>query len=375
MRTPLQKENAQSSWNETQRANEYFQHEEVRKSTENPSACEWHLAEELQEQSTKPKSTSKKQSTGFTKALYASGIGLATAVTAIVVGAITIIPLASKTASPVFTMHVQEVGLDFFQADLNVETQDALDLTVVLKDADGELVTQMPFDEDDGLYFSGLLYDNAYTVYLIDERGKERFTYSFTTDSFVTIEYLEDGGGAKLILHPSISLGFDYMFFLSDEEGKSFRDNVRRKEIYDDADVSVDAVPIAVEHYIDFAGLYAGEYHLQFVEYFPDEERVYKKKIRLGNLQPLVYTTEINRGTEELVLRYVSGDIWLYNDFYVEAYRGEEYCGDLTATAQEDGSITIALSNIPDGEYTFYLVGIYEETLYNQIWKSNVTVQ
>ncbi len=389
-------------FDENHRNTEYFHHTELQKRRENPSFVEHFKSEEIQKQTVKATAAPKSKASEATiKALLSNGLGytsLAATVVATVIVATNVLPNA-KTPSvapvlpeveivepltPIFTMKETSVGLDFFSGSLLLENGEYQTFDVLLKNDEGEIYLQTPLNKDGSFVFEKLEIETSYTLCVQDEEGEEHFSYAFTTESFFTLTPSEDGKGAYITPHSSIPLMNDFSFRLYDGEGKSFSDNVSVQIFSGDVgdgtwdsatDSSTSISAEDIEIYLDYSGLYVGEYVLRCITYAQEAEVVYDKKLQLGDLIPLEYTLEVDVANGEASLQYNSGDIDPYQLLYVELYQGEEYITYMDLTDVGDMVWTMALpSDLVSGNYTAYLVGTNNQATYNQIWKTEITI-
>ncbi len=382
MKMPSQEKGPQTFVDEQQRHAEFSRYEEVRSSRELYKNPELFRSDELQEPARQapPKGKNKASHTDVRLlSQYLAGVTTVTATAAVAVAAIFF-------AKPSFEVRGEDIGLHSFRCTLRVEDEGDLSLNAYLTEKGGELIEKMAIDERGELVFEELQPETPYVVSVRDEQGEEYFTYSFTTDPFITFTELEEGGALLITLHEDFSEMTDITFELFDSEGKSFRDNIysvvlNEDELFDSSyDSATDPPPqLEIAYYLSLEGLYTDEYTLQFVDYRTDEGELYEKKLQLGDLQALSYEPSVDVVTEEITLRYLSGDSGLYQPVNVELYQGDSYCGYAEATVDGDGNVTFPRGETwESGSYTLYLIGEYQADgnyFYNQIWKGELVLE
>ncbi len=386
MQMPFKKGSA-STWEEGGKCTEFSTYQELQRAKENSSSAELYRAEELLSQKASVERKPKENAASLNpKILTAANLSLATVAATVAVTAIAIMPAKSvpPPVLPTFTMQEVTVGLNYFQGNLRIESYEGLTLTATLTNTDGERVAQNSVGADGGVAYENLKAETEYLLSVRDEEGVERFVYSFTTEPFVTLTHLEDGRGAKLALHSSISLDYDYRFSLFDAEGKDFSSNVYGEVVGeesvdgDGADSSIDYFADSImEYYLTFDGLYEGGYTLQFTSYLPeDQEVVYEKSLLLGDLTPLVYSATVEKEKGQITLRYESGDLAPYTLSYGELYQNEEYYAHVEITDLGDTALTLPIDEAwASGRYSLYLIGVStDETLYNQVVKIEIEI-
>ncbi len=383
MKIPLQEKGPQALVDEYGRSTEFSKHEELYKSREIFKPNELFTSRELPEPKkqspvSKKKQTQEKQVKLLTQ--YVAGI---TAVT-VTAGAILL--------SPSFKIQEETIGLTAYQCVLSAKNIEDLTLQAILTMPGGEIISETPLNADMGISFTDLYPETAYEILIQDEQGKTHFTYPFTTDPFFTFTDSGESGSMGFTLHEDIPMVGDMAFFLYDEEGKSFRDNVYYVVLDDglggtdsewDSTSDTSNVEMELAYYLLLDGLYAGEYYFQLVSYPPDTdtELVYEKKLTLGTLTPLSYTPTVDVGAGQISLAYQAGDLGPYESLTVEFYQGEEYAGYVDTADiifNEDGSMQFAIpADIQAGTYTLYLIGHHlpdGNYIYNQIFKCEIVI-
>ncbi len=373
---PLRNEDFHRMGEEQYSSTEYFGQQEINQSRENPSSAELFRSEERQASTAKPKATTNQAGAVNLRVLTTLSSSLAVVATTVVA---TVAILPPKVPLPTFSITAQEVGLDFFRGSLRTENVEG-GLTVVLKDKEGQVLDEFSLNADGSFDFQDLAMGSEYVLSFADEEGVEHYAYTFETAPYVSLVEQEIGNRAKLVLHPTIQIGMglDNAFHLWDSEGKNFSDNVFSEVITSGGDYESSDTSGAVEiiYYLNYDGLYTGEYTLQFISYLPGGgELSYERQLQLGDLAPLVYTPSVDSEAGQISLQYGAGDLGEYASFYVELYKNGEYYDYVDATLLPDGSMTMPIGETwESGSYTLCLVGIYGENAYNEIWKSEITL-
>ncbi len=391
---------------------EFSKYDELHRARENKRSTELCRFEEVQKHPTVKKPASKNgQSLSSLRLFTSSGMGIASVAATVAVASAVVLPAVTQQKSvpastpppytesappllPVIDVAAQTVGLDFLNGSLEIENIDAFELTVYLKDGNGQIAAQTAIAEDGGFSFAALTQDTAYTLCVENGEGEELFSCDFTTECFVTLQELEDETGLRATLHPDVPLQFDGRLELYDGEGKDFSYNVYMTELDEDtgggADSSWDSTSdsssgflLANEYDLLYYGLYTGEYSVRFTYYPPEAEeegRTYEKKIRIEGLAPLVYTPSYQPSgmtdVSYFYLEYRSGDVNPYQNFTLDVYKDGEYYDYLSQFERTGDSLSFELpQDLESGTYTFSLWGEdAQHLLFNEIWRGEITV-
>ncbi len=376
MKLPSEERSPQSFVDERHASREYSKYEELHKSREGYTCPELFKSAELPEpkrQTPSSKKRAEQEKNVRVLSQYVAGVTAAT----VVIGTAVLAPPAETPPPPVFSISEQLVGLHGFQCTVEGENTEGLTLTAVLTLGD-ELIAELPLPDDGMLAYEELAPDTEYTLRLQDERQTELFTYTVTTDPFLTLTD-EGNGTQRITLHEDVPMGADNVFFLYDDEGKSFRDNIYWATL-DDGSGGEETLP-ELTYYLFEGGLYTGEYTLQFITYPPDTEGgiTYETQLSLGELTPLDYTPTVDSEAGAIALTYNAGELGIYGALSAEL-DGERYYSISTdeLVLEDDGSVRIPLSrDWAAGAYTLYLIGNYQQDelyLYNQIFQCELDI-
>ncbi len=294
----------------------------------------------------------------FSRLMPSAAVFLAT-------GAALTMPLLSPSQ---LELQSEYISFDLYECVLYEEDEE-LSLQATVKGKNGQTFTVTPTQEDGGylITLQELLPETEYDLTVVDQKGKKRYSDTFTTEPFITLAQA-DQSRLSFSLHKDIPILGDFILTMLSSDGRDFGSNIVLEDPYDQT-----------LNYLYLEGLYKDDYTLRF-EYFPPEKEnsvVFEKLVRLGSLTPLDYSAEMADG--QIYLRYASGDLLPYtpSDIMLTNTQTEQtYYIDTLEVASNDVIATLA-EQIEPGTYTVTLSGEYEGEscwLYNQIWSGELTV-